>query len=213
MINICLLPPVAQPLTLVAAKAAIRTDDDSSDHDDLIARLIDAARQRIEQDTRRRLMAQTWLYGCGYWPREPYIILPQGPVLSVSSIEYSIEHAPTPLDADVDEDNPAETGYVPLAFDVANYTLDEHDNTYQAIRLASGGSWPTDALKWPGLRIVYVCGYLTPPAPLVEAVVSLITYWYDNPEAAIASTVYKAEVGVLPLRYQTLIAPYTLWRR
>ena len=34
---------------------------------------------------------------------------------------------------------------------------------------------------------------------------------YDNPEAAIASTAYKAEVGILPLRYQELIAPFKLW--
>ena len=90
-VNVLLTPPASQPLTLADAKAIIRTDNDSGDHDALLARLIDVARQRVEQDTRRRLMPQTWLYGAMYWPREPYILLPQAPVQRVVSIEYTID--------------------------------------------------------------------------------------------------------------------------
>ena len=158
-------------------------------------------------------MPQTWLYGAMYWPREPYILLPQAPVQRVVSIEYTIDHTPDPLDAAAGPTNPPETGYIPLPFAQAGYTLDQRDSTYQAIRLQPGVTWPTDPLRLPGLNITYVCGYVQPPAPLIEAMGALIAYWYDNPEAAIASTVYKAEVGVLPLRYQTLIQPYVLWRR
>ena len=45
-VNVLLTPPASQPLTLADAKAIIRTDDDSGDHDALIARLIDVARQQ-----------------------------------------------------------------------------------------------------------------------------------------------------------------------
>ncbi len=212
-INVLLTPPASQPLTLTDAKAIIRTDDDSSDHDALLTRLISVARQRVEQDTRRRLALQTWLYGCGYWPREPYILLPQAPVQHIVSIEYSVLHTPTPLDAAATPDDPAETGYIPLPYTTAGYMLDQQNSSYHALRLQPGVTWPAEPLDWYGLRIIYVCGYATPPEPLVEAMGALIAYWYDNPEAAIASTVYKAEVGVLPLRYQTLIQPYILWRR
>ena len=41
----------------------------------------------------------------------------------------------------------------------------------------------------------------------MEAIASLIAYWYDNPEAAIASTTYKAEVASCPALPRKSFAP------
>ncbi len=206
-------PPTTEPLTIAAAKAIIRTDNDSAEHDAWLASLITTARQQVEHDTGRRLMTQTWRHQQHYWPREPYILLPTTPVQRIAAIEFNLEHTPDPLDAEATPEDPAETGYIPLTGADAGWLLSEDTATYQTLALLPSAAWPTEPLRPPGLVITYICGYATPPAPLVEAMAALLTYWYDNPEAAIASTAYKAEVGIMPFRYQTLIQPYIMWRR
>jgi uncharacterized phiE125 gp8 family phage protein len=194
MITALVSGPAAEPYTVAQAKALIRTTISSLDHDALISQIITAARMQVEDDTGRRIGSQAWLHKQAYWPHENYITLLDCPLISVQSVTYTTALATTTLDP-------------------ALYAAIPRPNTYGTVQLHPGQSWPTATLIQPGITIAYTCGHATIPAQLKEAIGSLIAYWYDNPEAAIASTTYKAEVGVLPLRYQTLIAPFKLWRR
>ena len=90
------------------------------------------------------------------------------------------------------------------------YQLIAYENRLPLFQLADDAIWPTSALVYPGFKVTFACGYTTVPSELLEAMRALIVYWYENREAAIASTQYKAEVSELPLRYRDLITPYTL---
>lgn len=194
MIATLVAGPAAEPYTTAQAKALCRTTISTADHDALLAQIIAAARMQVEEDTGRRIGSQTWLHKQAYWPRENYITLLDCPLISVQSVTYTTALATTTLNS-------------------ALYTAIARPSTYGTVQLVSGQTWPVATLIYPGITIAYTCGYTTVPAQLREAIGALITYWYDNPEAAIASTTYKAEVGVLPMRYKELIAPFKLWRR
>lgn len=187
-------PPAVEPFTVAEAKAMARTAISSSEHDALMARLITAARLQVESDTGRAIGLQTWRGAQLYWPRTPYLLLPACPLVSVESITYAT--------AD---------GVQTMA--PAGYVVRPSPHGYGQVALAAGAAWPASQLLYPGITINLTCGYQTPPPPLKEAIGALLVYWYDNPEAAIASTAYKAEVGILPLRYQELIQPFVLWGR
>lgn len=296
MNNICLTPP-APPYTIAEAKAIVRSDLDTTEHDTLLTQLIAAAHTKVEQDTNRRIGLQTWQMSLRYWPRQRYITLPQIPLQAIISVEYSllaqnevqtltINGNPSAgnftLDyagettislaynatanaiafalaalANIGDGNIAVTGNGPFTITftgalantstelitatanltggtnptiaiaeatpgqpntpqtphASTYLTIAYHNTYGRLELVHEVQWPTAQLLHPGLIVTYSCGYITPPADIMEAIASLITYWYDNPEAAIASTTYKAEVGILPLRYQEIIRAYSLWRR
>jgi uncharacterized phiE125 gp8 family phage protein len=191
-IKLLITPPSSEPMTVAEAKTFLRTDNDTNEEDALLARLIKQARMKIEKDTRgRALMTQTWEIGMMYWPRQPYLQLPIAPVQSVTSYAYTTA-----------------TGLQTFAQNA--YVLDSRDDRQlPLLRMAS--AWPTAALVPPnGLRARLVFGYTTVPEDLLGALRSLVAYWYDNREAALASTAYKAEVAVLPLQYGDLIAPYVL---
>lgn len=194
MITTLVAGPTAEPYTIAQAKALCRTTISTGDHDALMTQLINAARTQVEEDTGRRIGSQTWLHTQAYWPRENYITLPDCPLISVQSVTYTTTMGITTINSSL-------------------YAAVARPNTYGTVQLHPGQTWPVATLIQPGITIAYTCGYTTVPAQLREAIASLITYWYDNPEAAIASTTYKAEVGVLPLRYEKLIAPFKLWRR
>ena len=184
--------PAAEPYTVAEAKALARTTISSADHDALLTRLIATARKKVEDDTGRRIGSQQWQYSQAYWPKSRYLTLQVCPLISVQSVTY--------VTADGTQTIASNT-----------YTVQTRPDTFGRIILNSGQAWPTATLLHPGLTVAYTCGHAPVPEQLKEAIGALIVYWYDNPEAAIASTAYKAEVGVLPLRYQELIAPFKLW--
>lgn len=191
MIKVLITPPASEPLTVGELKLFLRTDADTTEEDAFLGRLLTMARLQVEADTRGRvLLAQTWEYGWMYWPRHPYLQLPRGPIQSVVSFGYT-------------DDDGAHT------FAADEYLLDPLDDR-QLPLVRMQAPWPTALLRYPtGLRLRVTLGDTAPPEPLLGAMRALIAYWYDNREAALASTAYKAEVAVLPLQYQTLIRPYT----
>lgn len=296
MNNICLTPP-APPYTINEAKAIVRSDLDTAEHDALLTQLIAAAHAKVEQDTNRRIGLQTWQASLNHWPRQRYITIPNIPLQTIISVEYSLHAqnevqtltingnpsagtftltyagettAPLAHNADataiaaalgalnnIGANNITVTGTGPFTITfvgalantntplitaannltggttptitiveatpgqpntpqtphASTYLTIAYHNTYGRLELVHDVQWPTAQLLHPGLIVTYTCGYITPPADIMEAIASLIAYWYDNPEAAIASTTYKAEVGILPLRYQEIIRAYSQWRR
>lgn len=180
-------------MTAADLRQLLRIDDDTVEETAVISRLITAARIQVEHDTGLLLQPQVWTVRRMYWPREPYIILPCVPARTVEQLAY--------------------TGDVgPVVIDPSTYTLELVDDRYATLAMVAG-VWPEQRLVFPGLVCRFGCGFVAVPEDLLEAVRSLVAYWYDNREAAIASTVYKAEVSILPLHYQEIIAARSLWRR
>lgn len=187
-----IIPPAGpEPLSLEEARTLCRLDEDIDAEDLYLQSLIIAARQKIERDTRRKLLRQTAATTRFYWPRERYITIPTLPVHSITGITYQTSSGPVTL--------PAE-----------RYALLTHENQYAAVHLVDGDPWPTTALVYPGVTTVFACGYDSVPELLMQALRSLVAYWYDNREAAIASTEYKADSALLPLQYTDLIRDYSL---
>lgn len=74
--------PLYEPITLAEAQAHLIING----QDDYINGLIKAARIQVERYLNRSLILQTWRAYADKWCRE--LILPSGPVLSVTSLKY-----------------------------------------------------------------------------------------------------------------------------
>ncbi len=193
MIKFVSTPPGAEVMTADDVRPFLRIDDDTAEETAVINRLIAAARLQVEHDAAVLLQPQIWTVRRMYWPREPYIILPCVPARTVEELAYTTDSGR-------------------IVIDPVEYVLESIEDRYTSLVLVRG-AWPTLPLRFPGLVCSFGCGYETVPEDLAEAMRSLVAYWYDNREAAIASTAYKAEVSVLPLRYQEIIAARRPWTR
>lgn len=134
--------PAAEPVSAAEAKAHLRIADTESDS--LITSLIAAARQRVEEFTRRALVTQTRTAVWDCPPGGDELCLPGAPLASVTSVK---QYAP---------------GGSATTVDAADYTVDTVGEPGRVV-LESGSYWP---LQWAGgnrranaLEVVYVCGY------------------------------------------------------
>ena len=78
--------PVSSPVTVEDARLHLDLDDNY--YDSQLDRLIDVARRRVEQDTRRSLVTQTHVLSMDTFPSNGIIELPTAPVQSVTSVTY-----------------------------------------------------------------------------------------------------------------------------
>jgi uncharacterized phiE125 gp8 family phage protein len=76
--------PEAEPVTLAHAKAELRIDHASED--DLIAGLIRAAREEVEQATGLAMIDQTWRLAADHIPASGLLRLRRGPVKQILSV-------------------------------------------------------------------------------------------------------------------------------
>ena len=182
-----LTPPTAEPVSLSDARARFRVSDASQD--DAINHWIQTARARVERDTGRALLAQTWLERRDVWWGEGRLSafgtrfrLLKPPLIALEAVTiYGADDTPSEID--------------PAAFFVD--TLSDPGR----LVLRPGQSWPQPARVAAGIEIRFRCGYGDQPddvpAPLREAVLQL--------------TVHLAETGgasVPPPGYAALIAPF-----
>lgn len=158
-------PPASEPLTLAYVKQVLRVEHTAEDT--FITNLITAAREWVEGETGRALMAQTLdeVFDC--WPACCTLELGRAPLASVTSVSYR------------DSDG----SYI--VWDTDNYTVDDVSNPGRIVK-GDGVSWPTLPAGYPnGVKIRYVAGNSTAadvPAQIRRAMELLIAKWYEQRE-------------------------------
>ena len=171
-------------LTIEAAKAFLRVD--GSEEDTLIEDLIAAATAHIERLTGRSICEQEWELHADAFGDE--FLLPNGPVQSIAAFTYQ-----------------PGTGEA-VAVDAELYEADLISDPARVLRRA-GAVWPNAANSASAVKIRYIAGYATVPAPLRQAALLLVGHWYTNREAVVTGTI-TAEI---PLGVEHLIHNYRSW--
>ena len=158
--------PTAEPVSLAEIKRQVRVD--ASDDDQELSAMIAAAREVVEQQTRRQLMQATLR---GYLDRFPTfcgpIEIPLLPITDVTLVSY--------YDAN---------GEV-QSLDSSTYYADiVSDKSPGRLMLVSGQTWPTTQTGRPNAVMVdFDAGYTTVPDAAKHAIKLLVAHWYNNREA------------------------------
>jgi len=138
--------------------------------EDLLNAIITAAREHVEDITRRALLTQTWYYYLDGWPSSNYIDLPLGNLQSAGLvISYK----------DTDGDSTTLT----LTTD---YLIETNGEGVGRIVLPYGGTWPSGTL-YPSnpITIEFACGWTTAalvPYKIKAAVKMICADLYENRE-------------------------------
>lgn len=180
--------PIAEPVSYAEAKQYLRLPND--DDESFVSGLITAARQKVEDDTGRKLITQSWTLCADAFP-EDAIVLPWAPLISVTSIKTTtsagVQSTVTSTNFQVDT-----TGVLPR------------------IWRSDTGTWPGDIRTHQGIEIVCAVGYGASgayvPGPLLEAVKEILTLWYTT-RAGAANPPLLAPRW---LGYDAKIAPYRI---
>jgi uncharacterized phiE125 gp8 family phage protein len=181
--------PTEEPITTAEAKLHLRVDHAADDA--LIASMITAARQRVENATWRALVTQTLELTLDAWPSGNKIDLPRPPLASVTSVTYT------------DSDGTA-TVWSSSLYQVIT------QGTPGRIVPAYGEAWPTATLRAAnGIAVRYVAGYgaaAAVPALLKAAMLLLIGNWYENREAVVVGAGLAATP--LPMAVESILSDY-----
>ena len=173
--------PVSSPVTVEDARLHLDLDDNY--YDSQLDRLIEVARRRVEQDTRRSLITQTHVLSMDTFPSNGIIELPTVPVQSVTSVTY------------VDTADATQT--------FTEFTLDSN-NTPSRLVLNDGESFPTVRAHYDDVKVTYVSGYGSTVAsvdPVAKfAILMLISHLFNSP-----SVTAHGSVNIVPIGYESLI--------
>jgi len=155
-------------------------DASTSVEDDLLNSLIEAARQYAEDYQRRAYITQTWELWLDSFPSEDYIEIPLPPLQTVNSVKYynTSDTEATFADTYYLQDIKSEPGRVAL-----NYSE----------------TWPSTTLRPSnGVCIEFVVGYgdvaSDVPKKVKQAMLLLISHWYENREAVISTGAMPKEI-------------------
>jgi hypothetical protein len=170
-----IVPPLAEPLSLVDAKAQLRLDADQTADDMLIGAYVTAARIHVENLIRRQIVMATFRLTLDRFPwRVPAysgvygdpravpiphfdvgrIVLPSPPLQQVTRVAY------------VDAGGAAQT------MDPALYFVDDQAEPARVMS-AAGTSWPSTLGQINSLSITYTAGWMVPFA--VDATADTVT--------------------------------------
>jgi len=164
----------------------------TSIEDDLLNAIITAAREHVEDITRRAIITQTWDFFLDEFPSSDFIKLPNGNLQSGGLIMnyYSVSSTSTKT-----------TNTMTLATD---YLIEQRGEYCGGIRLPYGESWPSFT-AWPvqPIRIRYVCGWTTRalvPYKIKAAIKLICSDLYENREAqAMSGQTYQENKTVMRL--------------
>lgn len=179
----------AEPLTAAELKTAMRFD--ASTEDTLIDSYIKAARQAVENASRRALINTTFTMTLDIAPAgRGAIWLPIAPVSSITSIKsFSTADVESTVSSSV-------------------YRLDSSSLPARIV-LKDGQEWPTGLRPENALQVIFVAGYGAAASNvsdvgLIHAVRLLAGHWFMQREPVVIGQ----SVAELPLAYDALIAPH-----
>jgi uncharacterized phiE125 gp8 family phage protein len=175
--------PAVEPLALADMRAFLRLDD--TGEDDLVAALINAARQCVEAASGRIMMAQTWRLAIDLWPDDRVVGVPLSPLISVDAVRV--------FDA----------AGVAMVLPPPLYRVDD---TFDPARVLVDATAPIPGRSRHGIEIVVRVGYGTladtVPGPLRHAIRMLVARWFENRGDA------SDPVQPLPPDVLALVAPF-----
>lgn len=128
-----------EPLTVAEAARHLRVDADDPGYSDISA-LITAARQSVEQYLNASIVVQEHTLTLDAFPQAT-IALPNGPVLSITSVQY------------VDTDGATQT-LASGKYKLTSYTLEDY------LTPAFGESWPTTRDERGAVTVTYQAGMM-----------------------------------------------------
>lgn len=153
--------------------ADILVYDADTTEDDLLTSLIQAAREHVENITRRALLTQTWYAYLDEFPADlDFIRLPYGNLASVTSVKYK------------DSDGTETTMTV-----TTDYLVETNGEQCGRIVLPYGVSWPSVTL-YPSnpITIEFVCGWTAAAsikASIIAALKLILADLWTNREGAV----------------------------
>jgi len=152
-----------EPVTLAEAK--LHLNEDRSEKDTLITKLITRARRLAEHKTGRAFAPQTWELVLDAFP-EAFMLLP-APITAITSVKY------------------IDSAGVEQTLDPAGYQLDK-DSAPGYLVPAYGTAWPAQRQQANAVRVRYTCGYAINDAQLdavTQWMLLAIGVWYRHAEA------------------------------
>lgn len=173
--------------------ADVIVDAATTAEDDLLTAIITAAREHVEDITRRALLTQTWYYYLDSFPDKDFIRLPFGNLQSVTSIKHK--------DSDGTETTLVED---------TDYIVEINGEGCGRIVLPYGKGWPSFT-PYPSnpITIEFVCGWTAAallPKKITAAVKMICANLYANRgEQVIGQTVSEDKTA------ERLLASYRLW--
>lgn len=156
--------PTSLPISIAEVRRSLRLDNDQTEHDQLIDRLLRSGIGFVEQQTNRALVTQTVRDRFDVWPCDGEVLkLTKGPVQSISSVKY--------IDTDGAEQTLSSSVYGLLKGEPARVFLKYLQD------------WP-DIAEQPGaISIEYVAGQDAPDSELVMCVLLFVGYFFENRQA------------------------------
>jgi uncharacterized phiE125 gp8 family phage protein len=130
--------PAELPVTLAQARQHLKVTVTAEDA--LILAAINAATEHAEDFTGRRFITQTWDLSLDAFPRSGPIMLPNAPLVSVTSVKY------------------LDTAHVEQTLATSDYQV---DTISQPGRIVVGvdTTWPQTSPKVNAVTVRFVCGY------------------------------------------------------
>ena len=188
--------PASEPVTLAEARLHLKLDasgsPESHPDDDLVNRLIPAAREWCETYTGRSFFEQTWQVKLDEFKDD--MRLPRPPLISVTSIQY----------IDLNGDTQALSSSV--------YTVDTVSNR---VLLAYGQTWPSTRSVENAVTITYQAGYdsgnspqddTAIPSAIKAAILLMVGSLYENRQEVMAGLSFSEMMGNSTVR--SLLGPY-----
>ena len=183
-----------EPVSLPEARRQCFVTKQTAEEDNLLTRLIAAARDYAEKEIWRAITPANYLAFADSFPAE--IELPRPPAIEIDKIEYI---------------NPA--GDL-VELDSSEYRV---DTISEPARIKPVGNWPqTHPDEYNAVQITFKAGYLKVienysdenncPEAIKNAILMMVKHFYDNPEAVIVSgggiSVNEVPLGAIDLLNQ-----------
>lgn len=174
-----------EPLTIEEARTHLRLKTTGGSHpdDSYVLKLVSAARETLEHDTKRCILTSTFL---GYLHTFPAgdIIIQQSPVSEVSKIEYKSSSAWT-------------------EWSTAKWESDVISNPARVCPV-DGESYPSEDTTLNAVKITFAAGYANAsavPDQIKQAIERLIGHWYENRQEVVTGL----SVSAVPMGYDDMV--------